>query len=141
LIEEVVVSESAGHVSPTLSDDIERQLADIDERHHLWLRVRTELDEDDDTLLIIVTIPDEDPFEPTRLDHIFDSVESVIVSYMPHDFPIHENGEAWLVIVEVPSGDDIDSIKGGEKIAGRTSRYSDHVGPHPPVRRPSDRLA
>ncbi|MDQ6942625.1 MAG: hypothetical protein M3169_08950 [Candidatus Eremiobacteraeota bacterium] len=129
MIEEVVVSESAGYVSPTLSDDIERELADIDARHHLWLRVRTELDEDDDTLLIIVTVPDDDPFEPTRLDRIFDSVESVIVSHMPHDFPIHEKRLAWLVIVQVPSGDSIDSIEGGEKIAGRTARYSDHVGP------------
>jgi hypothetical protein len=130
LIEEVVVSESAGHVSPTLYDEIERELADIDERHHLWLHARTEFDEDDDTLLIVVTIPDDDPFEPTRLDRIFDSVESVIVSHMPHEFPINEGRYAWLVIVEVSSGDSIDSIRGGgEGTTGRTSRYSDHVGP------------
>jgi hypothetical protein len=129
LIEEVVLSEPAGHVSPTLSDDIERELADIDDKRHLWLHARIEFDEDDDTLLIVVTIPDDDPFEPTRLDGIFDTVESVIVSYMPHAFPIHEDGPAWLVIVQVPSRDSIDSIRGGEQIAGRTSRYSDHVGP------------
>jgi hypothetical protein len=97
LIEEIVVSEAAGHVSPTLSDDIERELAGIGDKHRLWLQTRTEFDEDDDTLLIVVTIPDDDPFEPTRLDRIFESVESVIVSHMPHDFPIHEEGKAWLV--------------------------------------------
>ena len=70
------MSESVGHVSPTLSDDIERQLADIDDKHHLWLHARTEFDENDDTLLIVLTIPDDDPFEPTRLDRIFDSVEA-----------------------------------------------------------------
>ncbi len=123
------MAESGGQVSPTLFDDIERELADIDERHHLWLSARTELDADDDSLLIVVTIPDDDPFEPTRLDRIFDSVESVIVSHMPHDFPICEERPAWLVVVEVPSGASIDSTEGGEKIAGRTARYSDHVGP------------
>jgi hypothetical protein len=129
LIEEVIMEESRGQVSPTLFDEIERELADIDKRQHLWLSARTELEEYDDTLLIVITIPDDDPFEPTRLDRIFDSVESVIVSHMPHDFPIHEKRLAWLVIVQVPSGDSIDSIEGGEKIAGRTARYSDHVGP------------
>jgi hypothetical protein len=129
LIEEVVVSESAGHVSPTLSDDIECELADIDDKHHLWLHARIEFDEDDDTLLIVVTVPDDDPFEPMRLDRIFDTVESVIVSHMPHDFPIHEKRPAWHVLVKVPSGARIDWIEGGENIAGRTSRYSDDVGP------------
>jgi hypothetical protein len=129
LIEEVVVSEAAGHVSPTLSDDIERELAGIGDKRRLWLQTRTEFDEDDDTLLIVVTIPDDDPFEPTRLDRIFDSVESVIVSHMPHDFPIHEERPAWHVHVNVPSGARIDWIHGGENIAGRTLRYSDDVGP------------
>ena len=123
------MSESAGYVSPTLSDDIERELADIDERHHLWLRTRTELDYDDERLRIVVTIPDDDPFEPTRLARIFDTIESVIVAHMPHDLQVHEDDEAWVVLVKVPSGADIDEIEGGEKIAGRTSRYSDHVGP------------
>ena len=102
------MSEPVGHVSPTLCDDLERELADIDDKHHLWLHARTEVDEDDDTVLIVVTIPDDDPFEPTRLDRIFDSVESVIVSHMPHDLPINEGRYAWLVIVQVPSRDSID---------------------------------
>jgi hypothetical protein len=123
------VAEPVGRISQTLVDDIVRELGAVNETHHLWLRTRTEVDHDDGRLRVVVTMPDDDPFEPTRLARIFDTIESVIVSHMPHDLPIREDHWAWLVVVQVPSGDSIDSIHGGEKIAGRTSRYSDHVGP------------
>ena len=123
------MAEPVGRVSQTLVDDIVRELAAVNETHDLWLRTRTELDYDDERLRIVVTIPDDDPFEPTRLARIFDTIESVIVAHMPHDLPVNEDEEAWVVLVTVPSGAEIDEIQGGEKIAGRTSRYSDHVGP------------
>jgi hypothetical protein len=126
---ETIVAEPVGRISQTLVDDIVRELAAVNETHHLWLRTRTELDYDDERLRIVVTIPDDDPFEPTRLARIFDTIESVIFAHMPHDLQVHEDDEAWVVLVKVPSGADIDEIEGGEKIAGRTSRYSDHVGP------------
>ena len=96
----------------------------------LWLSVRTELHLDERQLVVFVKIADVDPFEPARLDRIFDIVESVIVAHMPHEIPIRERGESWAVLISTEGYFAlIDAIEGGEKIATRTNRTSDGLGP------------
>jgi hypothetical protein len=99
-------------------------------RAGLWRGVRTELHLDDRQLVVFVEIEDIDPFEPSRLDRIFDIVEGVIVAHIPNEIPIREGGESWSVSVHT-EGDFalIDGIHGGEKIASRTNRLSDGLGP------------
>lgn len=97
----------------------------------LWIDVRGEiLVYFDDHFVINVTIPDDDPFEPSRLNRIFDIAERVIVAHVPCDIPLRDDTETWTVRVET-EGDraSIDVIWGGRKRPPRTERLSDGVGP------------
>jgi hypothetical protein len=131
---ETIVAQPVGRISQTLVDDIVRELAAVNETHHLWLRTRTELDYDDERLRIVVTIPDDDPFEPTRLARIFDTIESVIVAHMPHDLQVHEDDEAWVVLVKVPSGADIMRSKAARRLPAER-RATRTTSGHPPARK------
>ena len=80
-------------------------------------------------LVVFVTIPNEDPFKPERLNRIFDTTERVIVAHVPGDIPIRDDGESWSVSVYTTNDDLIDGIMGGRKQPGRTERLSDGLGP------------
>lgn len=96
-----------------------------------WMAIHVELHDDFRELNVFATVLDDDPFEPTRLNMLFDTVERVIVSHIPGDIGVRDDRDTWSVIVNV---DDsfrslIDGISGGKGTPGRRNRGSDHVGP------------
>jgi hypothetical protein len=95
-----------------------------------WTSLSVETDMNSYGVYVSVLIPDDDPFEPSRLDKIFDLAESLIVSRIPNEIGIHENNHTWTVSVHT-EGDRalIDYIWGGNKMPGRTERASDGLGP------------
>jgi hypothetical protein len=95
-----------------------------------WTSVSTELHRDFREMEVFVTIPDDDPFEPSRLNAIFDAIEKVIVSHIPRDIGIRDDTSTWSVMIST-DGDNapIDTIYGGQAIPSRTMRGSDKVGP------------
>jgi hypothetical protein len=77
-----------------------------------------------------LTIPDVDPFEPSRLQRIFAIAEDVVVKHIPHDIPIRDDTESWTVrIVAEGSRAAIDVIMGGRRKASRNERLSVGIGP------------
>jgi hypothetical protein len=94
-----------------------------------WVRVHAELHLDGKELVVFAVVPNEDPFEPQRLDRIFEAVENVIARHVPAEIPIRRTGESWAVTVVTESNDIIDGIMGGEGTPGRTDRLSDGLGP------------
>ena len=96
-----------------------------------WTSIHVELHGDFRELIVFATIPDDDPFEPARLDMIFDTVERVIVSHIPRDIGIRDDRDTWLVSIHAddPFRSLIDGISGGHGTPGKTNRGSDHVGP------------
>ncbi len=123
------MTQESNRISEETAGAVGRELENIGTSTGLWLNARTELHLEERQLVVFIVIPDVDPFEPSRLDRIFDTVERVVVGHIPHDILIHERGESWTVSVDTPSGDLIDGIFGGEKIPTRTIRLSDGLGP------------
>ena len=110
--------------------EISDELDVLNRENSLWRAFRIEWDADEPELIVFVEILDDDPFEPTRLDRIFDLVESVIVKRIPREIPIRDKGEPWRVYIQTEGDrDTIDGIGGGEKVASRTSRLSAGLGP------------
>jgi hypothetical protein len=97
----------------------------------LWTAIHAELDEDFRELIVFATVPDDDPFEPTRLDTIFDTVERIIVSHIPSDIGVRDDRDTWWVSIHADDSFHslIDGTSGGRGTPGRTNRGSDHVGP------------
>ena len=96
-----------------------------------WTAIHVELHGNFRDLVVFVTIPDDDPFEPTRLDAIFDTVERAIVSRIPLDIGVRDDADTWSVSVHADDSFHlgIDFISGGMGLPGRTNRGSDDVGP------------
>lgn len=97
----------------------------------LWTAIHVELHGDLRELIVFATLPDDDPFEQTRFDTIFDTVESVIVAHIPRDIGVRDDRDTWWVFVHAddPFRSPIDGISGGNGTPGKTNRGSDHVGP------------
>ncbi|MDP9024103.1 MAG: hypothetical protein M3N13_01845 [Candidatus Eremiobacteraeota bacterium] len=119
-----------GRISRQTAQEITDELEAANRENALWRALHIERHSDERELIVFVDIVDDDPFEPTRLDRIFDITERAIVTRIPSEIPIRDRRESWRVLVHT-EGDNalIDGIGGGEKVAARTMRLSDGLGP------------
>jgi hypothetical protein len=124
------MNETPRRIEMQTVERIEARLDELERGHPgLWLTTRIEVHLRGQELVVFVTIPDDDPFEPERLNRIFDEIEGVIVPLVPSEIPLRTNGDAWTIMVHTPDHALIDGTNGGWGKPERTDRLSDGVGP------------